>query len=141
MTRHRRKVNVFNRQRKLPVEVTPLREFLYQLSGQMALETSFTVVLISDSAMKSYNRQFRGENQTTDVLAFPDDDNAQEDPYLGDILICVEMADRQRKRTLLEELKSLSLHGLLHLLGYDHHTDGGTMEILEKRLRGEFKLH
>lgn len=107
----------------------------------MALATSFTVVLISDLAMKSYNRQFRGENQTTDVLAFPDDDNAQEDPYLGDILICVEMADRQKKRTLLEELKLLSLHGLLHLLGYDHHTDGGTMEILEKRLRKEFKLH
>jgi ssRNA-specific RNase YbeY (16S rRNA maturation enzyme) len=41
---------------------------------------------------------------------------------------------------LLEELKVLSLHGLLHLLGHDHHTDGGTMQALERKLRREFQL-
>ena len=141
MSRHRPKVNVFNRQRKLPVETASLREFLHQLSGQMALETGFTVVLISDSAMKTYNQRFRGQNRTTDVLAFPDDEDGQEDSYLGDILICVETADRQRKKPLLEELKLLSLHGLLHLLGYDHHMDGGRMQALERKLRREFQLH
>ena len=87
------------------------------------------------------NRQFRGQNRTTDVLAFPDDDDGQEDSYLGDILICVETADRQRKKSLLKELQVLSLHGLLHLLGYDHHTDGGKMQTLERKLRREFQLH
>ena len=141
MSRHRLKVNVFNRQRKLRVETASLREFLHQLSGQLALQTGFTVVLISDLAMKSYNRQFRGQDRTTDVLAFPDDEDGQEDFYLGDILICVETADRQRKKSLLKELKVLSLHGLLHLLGYDHHTDGGMMQTLERKLRREFQLH
>ena len=106
----------------------------------MDLQTGFTVVLISDSAMKTYNRQFRGQNRITDILAFPDDDG-QEDSYLGDILICVETADRQRKKSLLKELQVLSLHGLLHLLGYDHHTDGGKMQTLERKLRREFQLH
>ena len=117
-----------------------LKEFLHQLSDQMDLQTGFTVVLISDSAMKTYNRQFRGQNRITDILAFPDDDG-QEDSYLGDILICVETADRQRKKSLLKELQVLSLHGLLHLLGYDHHTDGGKMQTLERKLRREFQLH
>jgi probable rRNA maturation factor len=123
------------------VETDSLKEFLHQLSGQMALQTGFTVVLISDSAMKTYNRRFRGQNRTTDVLAFPDDDDGLEDPYLGDILICVESAERQRKKSLLQELQVLSLHGLLHLLGYDHHTDGGKMQTLERKLRREFQLH
>lgn len=123
------------------METGSLREFLHQLSGQMALETGFSVVLISDSAMKTYNRRFRGQNRTTDVLAFPDDDGGDEDSYLGDILVCVESADRQKEKTLLEELKLLSLHGLLHLLGHDHHTDGGTMQALERKLRREFQLH
>lgn len=122
------------------METVSLREFLYQLSGQMALEIGFSVVLISELAMKNYNRQFRGQNRTTDVLAFPDDEDGQEDAYLGDILICVQTADQQRKKTLLEELKLLSLHGLLHLLGHDHHTDGGKMKALESKLRGKFQL-
>ena len=119
------------------METASLREFLHQLSGQLALQTGFTVVLISDLAMKSYNRKFRGQDRTTDVLAFPDDEDEQEDFYLGDILICVETADRQRKKSLLKELKVL----LLHLLGYDHHTDGGMMQTLERKLRREFQLH
>ena len=98
-------------------------------------------MLISDSAMKTYNQRFRGQNRTTDVLAFPDDDGGDRDSYLGDILVCVETADRQKRKTLLEELKLLSLHGLLHLLGYDHHTDGGSMQALERKLRREFQLH
>ncbi len=121
------------------METGSLREFLHQLSGQMALEIGFSVVLISDSAMKTYNRRFRGQDHATDVLAFPDDEG-DEESYLGDILVCVETADRQKKKSLLEELKVLSLHGLLHLLGHDHHTDGGTMQALERKLRREFQL-
>ena len=124
------------------METASLREFLHKLSVQMVLQAEFTVVLISDSAMKTYNRRFRGQDRTTDVLAFPDDEeNGQENAYLGDILVCVETADRQRKKTLLEELQLLSLHGLLHLLGYDHHTDGGKMQVLERKLRKDFQLH
>jgi probable rRNA maturation factor len=119
-----------------------LRDFLDQLSIQMALQTGFSVVLLSDAAMKNYSREFRGEDSATDVLSFPnEEDDGEEEPYLGDILICVDAAVRQQGKTLLTELQVLSLHGLLHLLGYNHETDQGEMETLEGRLRREFQLH
>ncbi len=119
-----------------------LRNFLDQLSRQMALHTGFSVVLVSDAAMKNYNREFRGEDRATDVLSFSyEEADGEEEPYLGDILICVDAAARQQRNTLLAELQVLSLHGLLHLLGYDHQADQGEMETLEGRLRREFQLH
>jgi len=142
LKRHRPKVNVFNRQRKVSVEMKALRNFLDQLSRQMALQTGFSVVLVSDAAMKNYNREFRGEDRATDVLSFSyEEEDGEEDPYLGDILICVDAAARQQRKTLLAELQVLSLHGLLHLLGYDHQADQGEMETLEGKLRREFQLH
>ncbi len=108
----------------------------------MAVQTGFSVVLLSDAAMKNYNREFRGEDNSTDVLSFPNEEgNGEEEPYLGDILICVDAASRQQRKTLLAELQVLSLHGLLHLLGYDHQADQGEMKTLEGRLRREFQLH
>ena len=142
MKRHRPKVNVFNRQRQVSVEMKALRNFLDQLSSQMVLQTGFSVVLVSDAAMKNYNREFRGEDRATDVLSFSyEEDDGEEEPYLGDILICVDAAARQQRKTLLAELQVLSLHGLLHLLGYDHEADQGEMETLEGKLRREFQLH
>jgi len=142
LKKHRPELNVFNRQRKVSVEMKALRNFLDQLSSQMALQTGFSVVLVSDAAMKDYNCEFRGENRATDVLSFSyEEDDEEEEPYLGDILICVDAAARQQRKTLLAELQVLSLHGLLHLLGYDHGADQGEMEALEGRLRREFQLH
>ena len=142
LRRRKPKVNVFNRQRKFVIEMQELRNFLDQLSSQMVLQTGFSVVLVSDAAMRDYNREFRGKNRSTDVLSFPNqEDEGDEEPYLGDILICVEAAAGQEKHSLLQELQVLSLHGLLHLLGYDHDTDQGEMETLERKLRRKFQLH
>ncbi len=142
MRRRKPKVNVFNRQRKFVIEMEELTNFLYQLSNQMVLQSGFSVVLVNDAAMRDYNRDFRGQNRSTDVLSFPDqEDDGDEEPYLGDILICVEAAARQEKDSLLQELQVLSLHGLLHLLGYDHDSDQGEMETLERKLRRKFQLH
>ena len=119
-----------------------LRNFLDQLSSQMTLQTGFSVVLVNDAEMKTYNRDFRGEDRATDVLSFSyEEDDGEEKPYLGDILISVDAAARQQRKTLLEELQVLSLHGLLHLLGYDHQADQGEMETLEGRLRRKFQIH
>jgi probable rRNA maturation factor len=120
-----------------------LRGFVQRLSSRLAPHASFSVVLVSDAAMTNYNLKFRGLNQSTDVLSFRNqkEDWETEETYLGDILISVETADRQRKETLLQELKLLSLHGLLHLLGYDHQTDEGEMGSVERRLKKEFQLY
>lgn len=96
------------------------------------------VRFVGDRAMRLANRQFRGKNVTTDVLSFPGEDAGGEENYLGDILISVPTARRQAAAAghgVDRELKTLLLHGILHCLGYDHETDEGEMETLERRLR------
>ena len=89
--------------------------------------------------MRELNRRFRGRDSTTDVLSFPGD--SAPDPegrrHLGDIAISVPTAARQARvagHGLQRELSVLVLHGYLHLLGYDHETDDGTMLRLQRRL-------
>ncbi len=91
------------------------------------------VRFVGDRAMRLANRRFRGKDKATDVLSFPGDEG-----YLGDILISVPTARRQAEAAghgVDRELKVLLLHGILHCLGYDHETDQGEMERLERRLR------
>jgi len=94
---------------------------------------SLGVRFAGDRAMRRANREFRGKDQTTDVLSFPGDG-----AHLGDILVSVPQARRQAAaagRDPAREIQVLLLHGLLHCLGHDHETDGGEMERLERRLR------
>ena len=101
------------------------------------------LALISDRRMRALNRQFRGKDQVTDVLSFPaKGGSAASAPsaagFLGDIVIAEGMAKRQAKEhghSLKIEVQTLALHGLLHLLGYDHETDDGRMSRVEARLR------
>ena len=81
-----------------------------------------SVAIVSDRRMRALNRQFRGKDMVTDVLSFPSDDRG----FLGDIVIAAGVAARQAGdagHSVQTELRVLSLHGLLHLLGYDHETD------------------
>ncbi len=93
---------------------------------------SLGVRFAGDRAMRRANREFRGKDQTTDVLSFPGDG-----AHLGDILISVPQARRQAAagRDPAREIQVLLLHGVLHCLGHDHEVDGGEMERLERRLR------
>lgn len=109
-----------------------------------------TVCFVSDAAMARMNRSFRGKNKPTDVLSFPAGDGKDGDlkvaatrTFLGDIAISPETARRNARRygrTLPGELRILILHGVLHLLGYDHETDRGEMERREGRLRRRLGL-
>ncbi len=107
-----------------------------------------TVALVSDRRMRSLNRAFRGKDYATDVLSFPtvpstlsapDTGRSLPDTHsLGDIVIATGVATRQAKEAghaVATELRVLALHGLLHLLGYDHARDDGQMARVEKRLR------
>jgi probable rRNA maturation factor len=92
--------------------------------------------------MRALNRQFRGIDAVTDVLSFPASDespsSASSVTFLGDIVIAGGAAKRQAKEhghSLKTEIQTLALHGLLHLLGYDHETDDGRMAREERRLR------
>jgi probable rRNA maturation factor len=93
-----------------------------------------TVAVTSDARVRALNRDYRGQDQNTDVLSFP----AGEKGLLGDVVIAAGVATRQAREaghSLQTELKVLALHGLLHLLGYDHEQDEGQMARLEQRLR------
>lgn len=111
-----------------------------------------SVAVVSDRRMRALNRQFRGKDAATDVLSFPA--RAPRTPgsispgssvtklnpasFLGDIVIAAGVAARQAREAghpVSTELRVLALHGLLHLLGYDHDTDGGKMARAEARLR------
>ena len=93
------------------------------------------MALVSDRRMRALNRQFRGKDKATDVLSFP-----SEKPFLGDVVIATGVATRQARaagHSLTTEVRVLALHGLLHLLGYDHDAknDHGRMGRVEQRLR------
>jgi probable rRNA maturation factor len=93
-----------------------------------------TVALAPDIRVRELNRRYRRKDAATDVLSFP----AHEPYALGDIVIAEGVARRQARaagHSLQTELRVLALHGLLHLLGYDHERDGGRMERVEGRLR------
>jgi probable rRNA maturation factor len=77
---------------------------------------------VTDREIHSLNRQYRGKDKPTDVLSFPLAD-ALQPSLLGDVVISVATAARQAQRrghSLREELQTLLIHGILHLLGYDH---------------------
>ena len=88
--------------------------------------------------MRALNRQFLGKDVATDVLSFPATPMPGVTSFLGDIVIASGVATRQARlagHAVTTELKVLALHGLLHLMGYDHDTDGGRMARAEVRLR------
>lgn len=93
-----------------------------------------TVALVSDRQMARLNAAYLDHDYATDVLSFPSD----APPYLGDVVIARGVARRQARaagHSEATELRVLALHGLLHLLGYDHERDEGEMARVEKRLR------
>ena len=103
-----------------------------------------SVALVSDQRIRALNRTYRRKDRVTDVLAFPNLEpiagrrTPPTDPFLGDIVIGRGVARRQARdarHTERTELRVLALHGLLHLLGYDHEQDGGRMQRVEQRLR------
>ncbi len=81
---------------------------------------------VDDREMRVLNRDYRGKDKPTDVLAFAHREGPAADLHpdvLGDIVISVETAKQQAKRGLHAELLHLASHGLCHLLGYDHRDD------------------
>lgn len=108
-------------------------------------EGELSVVLCDDAFIHPLNRDWRGKDKPTDVLSFAQREGEGANPddnVLGDVIISVETATRQaeeRGHPLGHELRVLLVHGILHLLGYDHEEDeeAEEMEALERDLLGE----
>jgi probable rRNA maturation factor len=109
-------------------------------------ETALTITFIRDRAMRKLNRDYRGIDKPTDVLSFAYHESSDlsepeiESDHLGDVIISVETAAayaRELGLTFGGEIDHLVIHGTLHLAGYDHETDNGEMNRLERKLRKE----
>ena len=128
-------VLLLDRQRRRRVDRARLRRVLTAAARALRVEGEVSLVLTGDRSLRALNARYRGKDKPTDVLSFPADGG---EAGLGDIVISVETAERNARslgRTLPRELDVLALHGFLHVLGYDHETDDGTMDRLEARLR------
>ena len=133
-------VVLLNRQRSRPVHPARLRRVLGRAARALKVAGEVALVLTGDRAMRRLNGCFRAKDAPTDVLSFPGDGG---EAGLGDVVISVESAARNARnlrRSLPQELDVLALHGFLHVLGYDHETDDGTMDRLERRLRRRLGL-
>ena len=109
------------------------------LSDVREASAELGILLVGDQRMRSLNRQYRGKDRSTDVLAFA----MREAPHssadlLGDVVIAVPTAVRQAKqgqRSLDEELAVLLVHGILHLCGYDHERSEKDARRMQRRER------
>ena len=123
-----------------PVRMTGLSSWLRRVAPAGA-RGQVSIALVSDQRIRALNRKYRRNDHATDVLSFrsePEPLALSPKRFLGEIVIARGVARRQARdarHSELTELRVLALHGLLHLLGYDHERDGGRMRRAEQRLR------
>jgi probable rRNA maturation factor len=122
-----------------PISAAETRRLLRSLFKRLNIpHRSVAVLYGADERIRGLNSRFRGVDRPTDVLSFPSGDYE----HLGDIAISSEAVRRQARArgwSAPAETRSLLIHGILHLLGYDHETDDGEMEAMEKTLRWELR--
>src|SRR6516165_3939881 len=146
---------VKNRQRSVRVSLRTAERFLRRVIGELGVRgDSVALCFVTDREMARLNETYRKKKGTTDVLSFPAEERGQpasvrarvrelRGEFLGDIAISPAVARRNGHslgRSLSGEIHILILHGVLHLLGYDHETDRGEMDRLECRLRRRLRL-
>jgi probable rRNA maturation factor len=155
---------ILNRQRQVRISVDHLEKFSTKVHKLLNIPAdAVTICLVSSADIAKWNRAYRGKNKPTDVLSFTTDEPSTKHPfrksprkrtaakpregvdmaYWGDIAIAPVVARqnaRRFRREFSDEMCILILHGILHLMGYDHETDNGQMERREMRLRRQLGL-
>jgi probable rRNA maturation factor len=151
----RKALAIENRQRAVTVAIAPLEVFFRKICGEIGLGYSpASVCFVTDREMKRLNGRYRKKHKTTDVLSFPSEVRSRpaslessaallRGEFLGDIAISPTVARQNGKlhgRSMAKEIRVLLLHGILHLMGYDHDSDGGKMERVEAKLQRRLRL-
>ena len=113
------------------------------IRGKARKSATLTILLADDTRLKELNSRFRRRNKATNVLSFPSDGSAG--AYLGDIALAYGVTAqeaRKRAKRIADHAMHLTVHGVLHLLGFDHQTerDAGKMEPLEAKILGELGI-
>ena len=117
-----------------------ITNFARLLERDVAKGRAFDTLITGDAELRRLNSNFRGKDYATDVLSFP---SGEDGAFLGDIAISLGRARAQAREfghPIEHEVQILMLHGVLHLMGYDHESDTGAMARAEKRWRGKLGL-
>jgi probable rRNA maturation factor len=133
-------IHILNQQKKYWIKIKTFRALLQKLIRRYKLKNpEVTLVFVGTRAIKRLNRLFLNKDEPTDVLSFPmREKGADEKYYLGDIVISVPQAFQQcfpEKHGLERELEILTIHGFLHLLGYEH---GKGIEEEQEKIQSHF---
>lgn len=114
-------------------EDTQSAEALIQMIFKQVIENhEMNIVFLDKDQIQEMNRTYRNIDKVTDVISFPD----QDENYIGDIFICLDRAKEQAVdygHSIEREIGFLAVHGYLHLLGYDHHTEAEEKEMFAKQ--------
>ena len=153
-----RGVEVVNLQKRFAIRSREITTFARALKRRLHLDQQkFNICFVDDAAIRHLNLAYRGKSKATDVLSFPWNDAAEPAleanlglqagdsfaHFLGDVVISVDTARRnaaEEGHSTLNEIRWLILHGVLHLLGYDHARDKGEMVALELALRDQLGI-
>jgi probable rRNA maturation factor len=137
-----RQILISNRQRKITVDCKRLRKVADLVLGSLGFEEAeLSVLLVSDRRIQQLNRQYLGRNRPTDVLAFGQWEGGGEalhPDWLGDVVISAETAEKQAIQECAElnqELDLLLVHGILHLIGYEHTGASEEAAVMGKKQR------
>ena len=107
-------------------------------------QKSIELILVTNSTIQEINEQYRQKNTATDVLSFPLDMSFLiKDIPLGSIVISIDLVKQKAQEfqhSIQDELSLLFIHGLLHLLGFDHEVDSGEMRQKEEEIIRQFHL-
>lgn len=120
-----------------------LERFVLRARRVVGLKGAVNLLVTGSSEMRVLNRKFRGKDKPTDVLSFPALAQIEGGKFAGDVAVCADIAARNALRlghSAVKEVKILTLHGVLHLAGYDHESDNGRMARKETKLRRELGL-
>ncbi len=114
---------ISNRQ-DVPLDEPGLTELAREaLRGEGMERTELSVSFVDEEEMADLHLRYMGEAGPTDVLSFPLDDDEDDVRLLGDVVIAPTVAARNRPDAAEDEIRLLLVHGILHLLGYDHEQD------------------
>lgn len=128
-------VLVSNRQ-DLPVDETTLADLARATLEQEGLhDVELSVSFVDEAEIEDLHVRYMDEPGPTDVLSFPQDDDEDGTRILGDVVICPAVAARNNPADLGAELRLLIVHGVLHLLGYDHEEDAEKAEMWARQRR------
>jgi probable rRNA maturation factor len=113
-------------------------------AGKAPRDASLTILLTSDADVKTLNRDFRGKSKPTNVLSFPALP-AGDDGYLGDVALAYGVTEKEARaggKRLIDHTTHLVIHGVLHLLGFDHVTPrkANVMEPMETKILAQLGI-